>query len=134
MGVLSQGFTDTQDGCRAILSAHLALVADAAVTAPLRDSALKTVLKCRAQRAQGGSASAITGGGRGGAVVGSDGSVSVGCNALEGGDRRYCYAFEESLRKGGWSLVCTSENAGCMLLAVLVYAHAEHFCFATIRV
>lgn len=48
--VVSAGFTEAPDRKRAVLSPHLALVADMAFTKPVRSSALKAVFRCCKQR------------------------------------------------------------------------------------
>lgn len=48
--VVSAGFSEAPDRKRAVLSPHLALVADMAVTKPLRSSALKAVFRCCERR------------------------------------------------------------------------------------
>lgn len=86
---ISVGFTDSDAGCRAVLSPHLALVADAAATKPLRVSALKALLRRCAQRVAG--AGAGDGGGKEAGRTRA-GGVGVGVEdascALGGGDSR----------------------------------------------
>lgn len=94
LDVASVGFTNTRDGCRAVLSPHLALIADAAATKPLRASALKAMFQHCAQRAGEMALAGCGGGGSGGGeegggwVAGADFEVGLGCITLEGGDHR----------------------------------------------
>ncbi|CAM9336803.1 unnamed protein product [Ectocarpus sp. 4 AP-2014] len=87
--VVSAGFTETADGKRAVLSPHLALVADAAVSTPVRASALEAVFdRCCNRRKE--DAAVAGGGGKGGDGKGGVSlSMSASCSALEGGDGRY---------------------------------------------
>lgn len=48
--VVSAGFAEAPDRKRAVLPPHLALVADMAVTKPVRSSALKAVFRCCKRR------------------------------------------------------------------------------------
>eukprot|EP00903_Cladosiphon_okamuranus_P008860 g8483.t2 len=92
---ISAGFAEAPDRKRAVLSPHLALVADMAITKPVRSSALKAVFRCfkrrRDEAAAGGLVPGKGGeGGRGGGKRG-DGkggalSMSASCSTLEGGD------------------------------------------------
>ena len=79
--VVSIGFTESENGKQAVLSAHLALVADVAVTKPLRATALEAVFQCLAR---GTTAASDTCMGEGGRV-----SISPSCGELGGGDRRF---------------------------------------------
>lgn len=83
--VVSNGFTKDGPGRRAVLSPHLALVADVAATTPLRSSALKSIFRCFDRR--GRMEVGVEGGGLARCANGGV-ALSEGCNTLEGGDRR----------------------------------------------
>ncbi|CAM9514552.1 unnamed protein product [Ectocarpus fasciculatus] len=91
--VVSAGFTEAPDGKRAVLSPHLALVADVAVSTPVRASALEAVFDrcCNRRKEEGGVAGGRGGGGRkrGDGKGSGPLSMSASCSALEGGDGRY---------------------------------------------
>lgn len=48
--VMSVGFSESGDGKRALLSPHLALIADVAATTPLRPTTLEAVFRCLEKR------------------------------------------------------------------------------------
>ncbi|CBJ29876.1 conserved unknown protein [Ectocarpus siliculosus] len=87
--VVSAGFTEAADGKRAVLSPHLALVADVAVSTPVRTSALEAVFDRCCNRPKEDASVAGVGGKRGDGKGGVSLSMSASCSALEGGDGRY---------------------------------------------
>lgn len=78
--VVSVGFSESDDGKRAVLSPHLAIIADVAATKPLRPTTLEAVFRCLEKRI---TSSSDKGKGRGGHA-----SVSTKGGELEAGDRR----------------------------------------------
>lgn len=99
--VVSAGFTEAADGKRAVLSPHLALVADVAVSTPVRTSALEAVFDRCCNRRKEDAGVAGGGGKRGDGKGGVSLSMSASCSALEGGDGRW--VGDCSCGAGGWS-------------------------------